>query len=202
VCTFPSSSFNNACVPLSQVFLDTLFQHPVVDELFNKLRGKNATVSAEDFQKFLVAQGDPNPTLERAKEIIAKVERKKKDNSDPTALTSFGFMHYFVDPRWNSLFNPAHEKIYQDMTQPMAHYYIASSHNTYLLGHQLTGESSVQAYINAFKIGCRCVERKLFGGVGGTVRTSDNNLTAPLCFTQQSIAGILRTARSSITAIR
>ena len=30
-----------------------------------------------------------------------------------------------------------------------------------MIGNQLTGESSIDAYINALKLGCRCVERKL-----------------------------------------
>lgn len=51
-----------------------------------------------------------------------------------------------------------------DRSHPLPEYYISSSHNTYLLAHQLYGTSSATAYEKALSAGARCVEIDAWDG--------------------------------------
>ncbi|XP_063101209.1 1-phosphatidylinositol 4,5-bisphosphate phosphodiesterase delta-4 isoform X3 [Cavia porcellus] len=81
-------------------------------------------------------------------------------------LSMDGFLSYLCS-KDGDIFNPVCLPVYQDMTQPLSHYFINSSHNTYLVGDQLCGQSSVEGYIRALKRGCRCVEVDVWDGPNG-----------------------------------
>ncbi|KAJ7636012.1 PLC-like phosphodiesterase [Mycena polygramma] len=60
--------------------------------------------------------------------------------------------------------NPPTHPCSNDMTQPMASYFISTSHNTYLVGNQLMGVSTIEGYIRALLCACRSVELDIYDG--------------------------------------
>lgn len=94
---------------------------------------------------------------------LQRYEHTSSKESDLLSLQSFKSMFLVGDEF--SIEEPVVSKaIYQDMRQPLNHYWINSSHNTYLLGNQLTGEASVEGYQNALRLGARCVELDVWDG--------------------------------------
>ena len=80
-------------------------------------------------------------------------------NEEPDFMTIDGFTDFLISPD-NASFSKQNDSIWQDMTRPISEYFISTSHNTYLVGHQLVGVSTIEGYIRALLHSCRSVERQ------------------------------------------
>lgn len=83
-------------------------------------------------------------------------------------LSFEGFSRYMMDKDNYAFVNERVIQSSSNMDRPLSQYFIASSHNTYLTGHQLKGESSSELYSQVLLTGCRCVELDCWDGEDGT----------------------------------
>ncbi|XP_029288720.1 1-phosphatidylinositol 4,5-bisphosphate phosphodiesterase eta-2 [Cottoperca gobio] len=98
-------------------------------------------------------------------DIVAKFE-PCPENLQRMVLGIDGLTNYMRSPA-GDIFNPDHNQVNQDMTQPLSNYFIATSHNTYLTGDQLLSQSRVEMYAYVLQAGCRCVEVDCWDGPDG-----------------------------------
>uniref|UniRef100_A0A1Q3FK53 1-phosphatidylinositol 4,5-bisphosphate phosphodiesterase n=1 Tax=Culex tarsalis TaxID=7177 RepID=A0A1Q3FK53_CULTA len=145
-----------------------------IEELFRSITQNKANeINLDQFVNFLnEKQRDPrlNEILypfydeKRALEIINTYEQDEKAREAKT-LTKDGLIRYLMSDENAPVFLDRLD-IYMDMDQPLSHYYINSSHNTYLSGRQFGGKSSVEMYRQTLLAGCRCVELDCWDGKG------------------------------------
>ncbi|XP_027004902.1 1-phosphatidylinositol 4,5-bisphosphate phosphodiesterase beta-4 isoform X5 [Tachysurus fulvidraco] len=145
-----------------------------IEELFKKINGdKSDYLTVDQLVSFLNEnQRDPrlNEILfpfydpKRVMQIIEKYERDE-DLKKKERMSSDGFCRYLMSDENAPMFLD-HLDLCQEMDQSLAHYFISSSHNTYLTGRQFGGKSSVEMYRQVLLSGCRCVELDCWDGKG------------------------------------
>ncbi|KAB7496009.1 1-phosphatidylinositol 4,5-bisphosphate phosphodiesterase gamma-1 [Armadillidium nasatum] len=113
-------------------------------------------VDLEDFEKFL-SEEQNEVNITDASQIIRNFIQDPQRNVQRPYFFVEEFAQYLYSKE-NEVWDGAHNTVTQDMTQPLSHYWIASSHNTYLTGDQLASESSTEAYARVLRQGCRCIE--------------------------------------------
>ncbi|XP_014640786.1 PREDICTED: 1-phosphatidylinositol 4,5-bisphosphate phosphodiesterase delta-4 isoform X3 [Ceratotherium simum simum] len=147
-------------------FYKALTKRTEVQELFENFSADGQKLTLLEFVDFLrEEQKEGDRASDLALELIDRYEPSESGKLRHV-LSMDGFLSYLCS-KDGDIFNPTCLPIYQDMTQPLSHYYINSSHNTYLVGDQLCGQSSVEGYIRALKRGCRCVEVDIWDGPSG-----------------------------------
>uniref|UniRef100_A0A8B9QZ40 Phosphoinositide phospholipase C n=1 Tax=Anas platyrhynchos TaxID=8839 RepID=A0A8B9QZ40_ANAPL len=161
-------------------FCRRLLRRPELEELFGHYSGEDCVLSAEELREFLRDQGE-EATLRQARAIIHAHELNEKARQQDLMMLD-GFMMYLLSAAGDIL-NQEHTKVHQDMSQPLCHYFISSSHNTYLTHNQIGGTSSTEAYVRALMTGCRCVELDCWEGADGEpVIYHGHTLTSKILF--------------------
>uniref|UniRef100_A0A8D3BWH0 Phosphoinositide phospholipase C n=1 Tax=Scophthalmus maximus TaxID=52904 RepID=A0A8D3BWH0_SCOMX len=123
-------------------------------------------LNTDDLARFLeMEQKMTKVTKDHCLEIIKKFEPCSL-NQREGALGIDGFTNFMRSPA-GDIFNPEHYNVNQDLNQPLCNYFIASSHNTYLMGDQLMSQSRVDMYAWVLQAGCRCVEVDCWDGQDG-----------------------------------
>ncbi|KFP31921.1 1-phosphatidylinositol 4,5-bisphosphate phosphodiesterase delta-4, partial [Colius striatus] len=148
------------------LFYKALTQREEVLSLFQDFSEDGKKLTLLELVDFLQQeQLEDEGTEELAMELIDKYEPSETVRA-LHALSADGFLMYLCSPE-GSIFNPQHRALWQDMNQPLCHYFISSSHNTYLIEDQIRGHSSIEGYIRALKRGCRCLEVDCWDGPNG-----------------------------------
>ncbi|EDV19623.1 uncharacterized protein TRIADDRAFT_61894 [Trichoplax adhaerens] len=146
----------------------------IEDIVMNRTGGKAPYLSIEQLRTFHNEE-QRDPRLNELLYPFMKALQSKAiiDQYEPLEvlkgrglITPEGLQYYFYSA--DSLIVPL-EKLQlkaKDMDEPIAHYFINSSHNTYLVGKQFGGKSVVDMYRNVLLAGCRCIELDCWDGKG------------------------------------
>lgn len=143
------------------------------------------SVSVTDFQNFWgLFQGTRLSDAEAKSMIQEAMPGVDTKSGAPVLLSYAGFLQIMTS-QTNDAYDPSKKrKDSENLFEPLSNYYIASSHNTYLAGDQLTGTSTVDRYVDVLEKGCRCVELDVYDGDAGPVITHGFTLTSKISFAE------------------
>nr|XP_046229986.1 1-phosphatidylinositol 4,5-bisphosphate phosphodiesterase beta-1 isoform X1 [Scatophagus argus] len=155
------------------MFLSNISPRPELDHIFSEVGAKSRPyLTVEQMTEFINSkQRDPRlneilyPPLkpEQVQLLVDKYEPNASLAQKAGQISVEGFARY-LNGEENSIIPPEKLDQSEDMTFPLSHYFINSSHNTYLTAGQLAGNSSVEMYKQVLLSGCRCIELDCWKG--------------------------------------
>ncbi|CAH7672476.1 PLC-like phosphodiesterase [Phakopsora pachyrhizi] len=165
-----------------QHFVRLMKHRTELDQLFSEITEDSALMTLEQFTKFMVHVQRSKLSQSTIEMIYKKFSDDDQDlslllspvsiceSSAPSKsskqMTIDGFTT-FLQSSDNSAMVEDHLKVCQDMNLPLCDYFVSTSHNTYLVGNQLKGQSTLEGYIRALQEGCRSVELDCWDGDSG-----------------------------------
>ncbi|XP_019715512.1 1-phosphatidylinositol 4,5-bisphosphate phosphodiesterase beta-1 [Hippocampus comes] len=154
-----------------QSFLEHLCPRPELTTIFKVQGGDDGAMSVDRMTDFINnKQRDPRlneilyPPL-RPAQTQTLLERHQSDKTllEQGLISLQAFCSYLSSDE-NGVIPPDKLDQSEDMSFPLPHYFVNSSHNTYLTAGQLAGSSSVEMYRQVLLAGCRCVELDVWKG--------------------------------------
>uniref|UniRef100_A0A8C1R6N6 1-phosphatidylinositol 4,5-bisphosphate phosphodiesterase n=1 Tax=Cyprinus carpio TaxID=7962 RepID=A0A8C1R6N6_CYPCA len=145
-----------------------------IEALFKTLRGDKSDYLSVDQLVHFLNENQRDPRLNEilfpffdSKCAFQIIQRYEPDDrlKRKGLMSCDGFCRYLMSDENAPVFLDRLE-VYQEMDHPLSHYFINSSHNTYLTGRQFGGKSSVEMYRQVLLTGCRCVELDCWDGKG------------------------------------
>uniref|UniRef100_A0AAZ3RZZ0 Phosphoinositide phospholipase C n=1 Tax=Oncorhynchus tshawytscha TaxID=74940 RepID=A0AAZ3RZZ0_ONCTS len=155
-----------------KLFLMSLCPRPEIYEIFTSYSAKaKPYMTKESLAKFVnEKQRDSRLNEElfprfRPDQVKALIEKYEpcSSNSNRGQISPEGLLFYLMGPETSVVILDKLAKC-QDMSQPLPHYLIKSSHNTYLTAGQFSGVSSPEMYRQCLLAGCRCLELDCWKG--------------------------------------
>lgn len=155
-----------------QSFVGMMKRRDDIRQVYQRVASKpEAGLTVEEFLDFLRSTQKEDVDADRLawEAVFARFSRKYR-NREPSAqneilrMNDAAFAAYLTSTSNVPL---ATEPKEYKLDRPMNEYFISSSHNTYLLGRQVVGLSSIEGYIAALVRGCRCVEVDCWDGNDG-----------------------------------
>ena len=145
-------------------------------EIFLKYSSDLLYLNVKDLQNFLLQEQKERCTLEKCgliilshkqnltneqkQYLINKINKKEKLTPEEISIflmTLSEFKLYLISQNYNNALLIQKEDSHY-MSHPLYDYFINSTHNTYLSGHQITGDSTPDMYGIVLINGCRLVE--------------------------------------------
>lgn len=154
-----------------QRFVKVLKTRSEIVTIFNDLVRDNDTLSYETFESFLI-----NVQKMNNNQTILKIF--EKFSAGKSFLSFDDFNNYITSTYCSALQKSSLEDNDEYFSKPINEYFISSSHNTYLLGRQVGGSSSIEAYTKALQRGCRSIEIDIWDGDQGPVVSHGRTFTS------------------------